>query len=125
MLRSVCHLQATFYMRSSDSTCIQSSVKRFLPAKNRNYRYFTFLSVILTSYHDSFQHAILPIFIFRFYCNHPRALFHTPSCIFKSSKCTKTEFTSKNTKISTLTPNNFFLADSRCTKFLWNAYICI
>ncbi len=123
MLRLVCHLQATFHMRSSDSTCNQSGVKRFLLAKNKNYRYFTLFSVILTS-HDYLQHAILHIFVFRFYCNHPHALFHFPSCTFKSTKCTMTEFTSKNAKISTLTPNNFFLADSRCTKLMWNAYIC-
>ena len=53
----------------------------------------------------------------RFDCNYPRVLIHTLSCLFLRTKCPCTEFPSRNAKISTLDPNNFFLAGFYCTKF--------
>jgi hypothetical protein len=57
--------------------------------------------------------------------HHPRALIRTPSCTIRSTKCTMTEFTSKNANILTLNPYNICLAGSWFTKFMWDAHICI
>ena len=53
----------------------------------------------------------------RFYCNHSRVLIPTPSCLFMPPKCPCTEIPSRNAKISTLDPHNFFLAMFCGTKF--------
>ncbi len=70
-------------------------------------------------------HAIRPIFVLRFYYNHPRALISTPSYRFMPTKYTCTVITSRNTISSTLEPNNFFLAGQFCTIFWGKSQICI
>jgi hypothetical protein len=53
-----------------------------VPAKDKIYRYFTYVSVILRlrSGCTLQYYAILPIFVWRFHSNPPRALIPTPSC---------------------------------------------
>ncbi len=79
-----------------------------LPAKNKIYRYFTYVSVILRS-GCTFQYAILHIiFVLRSHCNPSRASILTPSYHYMHANFPCTEITSRNAKISTLDPNNFF-----------------
>ena len=94
------------------------------PAKNKIYRYFTYVSVILRSW-CTLQYAILPIFVWRFHSNPPRPLVRTPSCILMHPKWSGTQNTSKNSEISTLDPHNFFLAAYFYTKFDENSYIYV
>ncbi len=91
-----------------------------LPAKNKIYRYFTYVSVILRS-GCTLQYAILPIFVWRFHSNPPRALIPTPSCSSMQPKWSGTQITSKNAKISTIDLYNFFLAGYFLTIF-WKTF---
>jgi hypothetical protein len=96
------------------------SIICLLPAKNKIYRYFTYVSVILRS-GCTFQYAILPIFVWRFHSNPPRALIPTPSCSSMQPKWSGTQITSKNAKISTLDLYNFFVAGYFLTIF-WETF---
>ena len=71
---------------------------------------------------SNFQYAILLIFVWWFVFNPPRAPIHTPSCVYMHLKWSGTEITSKNPKISTLHPNNFFLAGF-CYTILYETYL--
>ena len=124
VLRSVCPNGSQKHMHLTCFTTNQKWLICVLPAKTYIYRYFSYVSVILRS-GCTLQCAILPIFVLRFYYDPPRALIRTPSCTIRSTKCTMTEFTSKNANFLTLNPYNFFLAGYWFTKFMWDAYICI
>ena len=90
-------------------------------SKNNVYRYLQFFPVIFRL-GSNFQYAILLIFVWWFVFNPPRAPIHTPSCVYMHLKWSGTEFTSKNPKISTLHPNNFFLAGF-CYTILYETYL--
>ena len=90
-------------------------------SKNNVYRYLQFFPVIFRL-GSNFQYAILLIFVWWFVFNPPRAPIHTPSCVYMHLKWSGTEITSKNAKISTLHPNNFFLAGF-CYTILYETYL--
>ena len=90
-------------------------------SKNNVYRYLQFFPVIFRL-GSNFQYAILLIFVWWFVFNPPRAPIHTPSCVYMHLKWSSTEITSKNPKISTLHPNNFFLAGF-CYTILYETYL--
>jgi hypothetical protein len=100
-----------------------------LPAKNKIYRYFTYVSVILRS-GCTLQYVILHVFVLRLHCNPSRAsiqfLLLTPFYHYMHTNLPCTEITSRNAKISTLDPNNFFWLRSfipNLTKTLIYMYI--
>jgi hypothetical protein len=71
---------------------------------------------------NTWEHLVRPLFVFRFDCNHSRAPIHAPSCCSMRLKWSGTEITSKNAKISTLDPYNFFLAGF-CYTILYETYL--
>ncbi len=109
------------HMRLPCFTTHQNWLICVLPAKNNIYRYFKFLFVIIRL-GSTLQNAILLIFVWRFVLNPLRARIHTPSCVSMPLKWSGTEITSKNAKISTLDPHNFFLA-GYCYTILYETYL--
>ncbi len=90
-------------------------------SKNQWLPVFIVFSVILRL-GSNFQYAILLIFVWWFVFNPPRVPIHTPSCVYMHLKWSDTEITSKNAKISTLHPNNFFMAGF-CYTILYETYL--
>ncbi len=123
LFRSVCPNGSQKHMHLS---CLTPHPKWVICLLNKIYRYFTYVSVILRS-GCTLQYAILPIFVWRFHSNPPRALIPTPSCSSMHPKWsgTKITITSKNEKISTLDLYNIFLAGYCHTKFWETFYIYI
>ena len=124
VLRSICPNGSQKDMHLADLTPSPKWVICLLPAKNNIYRYFTFVSVILRS-GCTLKYAILPIFVWRFHFNTPRALIPTPSWSSMHPKWSGTQITSKNAKILTLDLYNFFLAGYFLTKFWETFNLCI
>ena len=124
VLRSVCLHGSQKQMHLACLTHHPKWVICLLPAKNKIYRYFTYVSVILRS-GCTFQYAILHIVVLRLHCNPSRASILTPSYHYMHTNLPCTEITSRNAKISTLDPNNFFLAAYFYTKFDENSYIYV
>ena len=65
------------------------------------------------------------IFVSRLHCNPSRASILTPFYHYMHTNLPCAEITSRNAKISTLDPNNFFLAAYFYTKFEENSYIYV
>ncbi len=126
VLRSVCPNGSKKHMHLARLTPNPKWVICLLPAKNKIYRYFTYVSVILRS-GCTLQYATLPIFVWRFHSNPSRPLVRTPSCSSMNPKWSGTQITSKNAKNSTLDLYDFFLAGYFFTKFweTFNLYIMI
>jgi hypothetical protein len=124
VLRSICHNRSQKHMHLAYLTPYPKWVICLLPAKNKIYRYFTFVSVTLTS-GCTLKYAILPIFVWRFHSNPPRALIPTPSWSSMHPKWSGTRITSKNRNISTLDLYNLFLAGYFLTIFWETFYIYI
>ena len=120
VLRSICPNGSQKHIHLACLTPYPKWVICLLPAKNKIYRYFTYVSVILRS-GCTLQYAILPIFVWRFHSNRPRALIPTTSCSSMQPKWSGTQITSKNAKNSTLDLYNFFLAGYFITKF-WETF---
>ena len=120
VLRSICPNGSQKHMHLAYLTPYPKWVICLLPAKNKMYRYFTYVSVIFRS-GCTLLYAILPIFVWRFHSNHSRALIPTTSCSSMQPKWSGTQITSKNAKISTLDLYNFFLAGYFITKF-WETF---
>jgi hypothetical protein len=118
VLRSVCPNGSQKQMHLACLTPNPKWVICLLPAKQKYYRYFTYVSV-LSRAGGTLQYAILPIFVLRSYSNPSRAFIHTTSRLFMRAKCTYTGIPSRNPISSILNPYNFFLAGNFSTKF-WN-----
>ncbi len=124
VLRSVCPNDSKKQMLLPCLTPNPKWVICLLPAKNKIYPHLTYISVILRS-GCTFQYAILHIFVLRLHCNPSRASILTPSYHYMHTNLQCTEITSRNAKISTLDPNNFFLAAYFYTKFDENSCIYV
>ncbi len=124
VLRSICPNGSHKHMHLAYLTPYPKWVICLLPTKNKIYRYFIFVSVILRS-GCTLKYAILPIFVWRFHSNPPRALISIPYWSSMHPKWSGTQITSKNPKISTLDLYNFFSAGYFLTIFWETFYIYI
>ncbi len=107
VLRSVCPNGS---QKQTHLACLTPNPKWvicLLPAKQKFYWYFTYVSYISRA-GGTLQYAILPIFVLRSYSNPSRAFIHTTSRLFMRAKCTYTGIPSRNPISSILNPYNFF-----------------
>ena len=97
VLRSVCPNGSQKHMHLPYLNPHAKWVICLLPAKNKIYRYLTYISVILRS-GCTFQYAILHIFVLPLHCNPSRASILTPSYHYMHTNLPCTEITSRNAK---------------------------